>query len=212
MPRPRVIRATPVHVTVRLVPEVRQLRSTRRFRIIRRSLVRGGLRFGFRLVHYSVQSSHLHLIGEAPDARAVGRAMKGLGVRIARGLNGLLRRSGPVIAERYHLRVVRDPRHAHRTLAYVLNNLRRHMAQRGRKLPHDYLDECSSAPAFDGWKLESPACVAACRARDPCPELPLGVHPPRSSLLRDDWRKVGRLDPWIVPGDFESRARVGEII
>jgi hypothetical protein len=174
--------------------------------------VSAGLRFGFRLVHYSVQNTHLHLIGEAENERSVGRAMKGLGVRIARGLNALLGRRGTVIAERYHLRIVRDARQARRTLAYVLNNLRRHMAQSGRALPHDYLDECSSAAAFDGWAHGLRSCTQECRARDPCKDLPLGVHPPTCRLLQNEWRAAGRIDPWTVPGHFDDRARVGDVI
>ncbi len=211
VPRPRVIRATPVHVTIRLVPSIRRLRSTRRFRVIRRALVSGGLRFGFRLVHYSVQNSHLHVLGEAESERAVGRAMKGLGVRIARGLNRLLRRRGTVIAERYHLRVVRDAAQARRTIAYVLNNLRRHMAQRGLRLPDDHLDECSSAAAFDGWASARSSATRACRSRDPCPELPLGVHPPESRLLQYRWRAGGRIHPSTVPGNFDERSRAGAL-
>jgi REP element-mobilizing transposase RayT len=203
--RPRVIAATPIHVTIRVQPATARLRTTRRFRVIRRALVGGALRFGFRLVHYSVQSNHLHLIGEAESTRSVSRAMKGIAVRIARGLNRVLRRRGSVIGERYHLRVIRTPRQAHRSIAYVLNNLRRHAAKRGERLPHDYIDECSSARAFDGWTRRPWKRAGAC-ARDPCPELPLGVHPPESRLLSWEWRAYGRIDPAVIPGPFPERS------
>jgi REP element-mobilizing transposase RayT len=38
-----------------------------------------------RLIHLSVQSNHLHLIVEAADRNALGRAMRGLQIRMARG-------------------------------------------------------------------------------------------------------------------------------
>jgi REP element-mobilizing transposase RayT len=202
VPRPRVIRATPVHVTMRVLPVTARLRSGRRFRVIRRALVRGGLRFGFRLVHYSVQSNHLHLLGEAEDTHSLSRAMKGIAVRIARGLNTAIGRRGTVIGQRYHLRVVRSPLQAHRCIAYVLNNLRRHAAQRGKRLAADYLDECSSARVFDGWSYRADE---SCRARDPCPDLPIGVHAPRSRLLSHEWRAFGLLDPAVIPGPFPER-------
>jgi hypothetical protein len=41
------------------------------------------------------------MIVEAPDAESLGRAMKGLEVRMARALNRLMDRRGPVFADRY---------------------------------------------------------------------------------------------------------------
>lgn len=40
----------------------------------------------------------MHFIVEAPDAVALARAMKGLEVRMARALNKVMRRRGPVFA------------------------------------------------------------------------------------------------------------------
>jgi hypothetical protein len=183
-----------------------KLRATRCFRVIRRALVAGGLRFGFRLVHYSVQGNHIHIIGEAESTIAVSRAIKGLGVRIARGLNVVMKRRGPVLCERYHLRVITTPLQARKTLLYVLNNYRRHAAQWGEQLSEQFIDPCSSAVAFDGWSRQPWKRAGPHAVRDPCRDLPLGVHPPESSLLISRWRGWGRLDPTGVPGPFTDRA------
>jgi REP element-mobilizing transposase RayT len=204
--RPDVKRHTPVHVTLRMKKHVWKLRATRCFRVIRRAFVNGGSRFGFRLVHFSVQGNHIHLIGEAESTRAVSRALKGLGVRIARGLNGVMRRSGPVIAERYHLRLIETGEQARRTLLYVLNNYRRHAAQWGETLSDEFVDPCSSATSFDGWSRRPWRRAGPHAQRDPCPELPLGTRPPRCRLLTSAWRASGRLDPATVPGPFRERS------
>lgn len=210
-PRERVGRHTPVHITIKVLPRSARLRSTRRFRAIRQALIKGGLRFGFRLVHYSVQSTHLHLIGEAEDTLAVSRAIKGISVRIARRLNALSGRRGTVIRERYHMRLIRDRMQARRCVVYVLNNARRHAAQRGKRLSADYLDECSSARAFDGWSRRPDRRSAPGCPRDPCPDLPLGVHPAKSRLLVDGWRIGGAIDPALVPGPFPERELVSDL-
>jgi REP element-mobilizing transposase RayT len=57
-------------------PEVWNLRTHRCFRALQRAFARGCERFGFRLIHFSVQRNHVHCIVEAPDAVALGRAMK----------------------------------------------------------------------------------------------------------------------------------------
>ena len=68
------------------------LRSRRAMQRILTSLNRAKERLGVRIVHYSVQRDHLHLIVEATDARALSRAMQGLSVRIAKSLNRVLGR------------------------------------------------------------------------------------------------------------------------
>jgi hypothetical protein len=81
--------------------------------------------------------------------------MQGLGIRLARGLNTLMKRRGRVVADRYHARLLATPLELRRALLYVLNNTRRHAAQRGAdalaQLPRGWLDPFSSAPVFDGW-------------------------------------------------------------
>jgi hypothetical protein len=67
-------------------------------------------RFGFRLVHFSVQSNHLHLVAEAGDRHALALGMQGLLIRVAKALNKLWARRGAVFFDRYHARILRTPR------------------------------------------------------------------------------------------------------
>ncbi|MGZ3404973.1 MAG: hypothetical protein ACXVAN_00915 [Polyangia bacterium] len=99
----------PVHASWRLREGVWRLQAQRSARALSRAMHAGAARFGFRLVHYAVIGSDLHLIVEAPDRRALGRAMKGLGVRIARALNRVRGRRGPVISDRYRARILTTP-------------------------------------------------------------------------------------------------------
>src|SRR5262245_14525065 len=55
----------PVHVTLRFAEGVWNLRSPETFGVLERAFVASANRFGMRLVHYSVQSNHVHLIVEA---------------------------------------------------------------------------------------------------------------------------------------------------
>jgi hypothetical protein len=48
--------------------------------------------------------------------------MISLGARLARTVNRVLGRRGPVLADRYHQHVLRTPREARHALAYVLLN------------------------------------------------------------------------------------------
>jgi REP element-mobilizing transposase RayT len=177
---------------------VSSLRTRDVVREVESSFRRGAERGEFRLVHYSLQSDHLHAIVEAEGPEALGRGMKSLAARFARAVNRALRRSGPVVRERYHLVVLRTPTQVRNALRYVLLNARRHWAKRRRSkaLPGPVrLDPASSARWFRGWRSGSVGVEEASRATD----AP-AVRAPRTWLLSVGWRRRGLLDPADVPG------------
>ena len=124
--RPTLAARFPVHVTWRMDPEVWNLRSQRCFTVLRRAMYEGASRFGFRLVHYAVMGNHMHLIVEAPDRQTLGRGMKGLGVRIARALNGVMGRRGRVIGDRYHAHILKTPAEVVNARRYLVKNAYQH--------------------------------------------------------------------------------------
>jgi len=148
----------------------------------------------FRLVHYSLQGNHVHLIVEADDQRALGRGMKVLGSRIARAANRVFGRSGPVLADRNHLHVLRTPREVRNALGYVLSNARVHMARAGRTLSRAFqIDPASSGRWFDGW--HHPVGETGPTRSGSAP-----VAKPRSWLLTAGWRRSGLLSLDAIPG------------
>ena len=125
----------PVHVTWRMEEGVWSLRSRRCFGALARAFWGGANRFGFRLVHYSVQGNHVHLLVEADDERALSRGMNGMGVRVAKGLNRVMGRHGKVLGDRYHARILRTPTEVRRVRDYLLQNARKHY---GLTVPDPY--------------------------------------------------------------------------
>jgi REP element-mobilizing transposase RayT len=81
-----------VHVTLRVVAGLPSLRVGALFSQVRTALAEGQERFALRLVHFSVQSNHVHLIVEAGGRRSLSRGMQGLSIRVARAVNGGLAR------------------------------------------------------------------------------------------------------------------------
>jgi len=123
------------------------------------------------------------------DARALGCGMKAIGARIARTLNRTFHRHGPVLAERFHLHVLRSPREVRNALAYVLLNARHHARRLATALR---IDPASSARWFDGWRRQ-PAV-----AGQPAAVVP--VVRARTWLLTIGWRRHGLIDPDEIPG------------
>jgi len=124
--RPVLKARFPVHVTWRMRGGVWNLRSRRCFTALSRAFWGGANRFGFKLVHYSVQGNHVHLLVEARDEKALSRGMNGLGVRVARGLNRVMKRSGKVLDDRYHGHILRTPTEVRRARTYLVQNARKH--------------------------------------------------------------------------------------
>src|SRR5215470_1828829 len=169
--RPALSPRHPVHVTLRVLPHVWNLRSRHCFGPISLCFSRGRDRFGFRLIHFSVQGNHIHLIVEAEDAECLARGMQGLGVRIAKALNRVMGRKGTVFADHYHARILRSPTQVANAIAYVLLNFLHQFPAEAARYSEDVRDRFSSA-----WR-ES------------------GVDPPvvpaRTWLLRVGWRRAG---------------------
>src|SRR5204862_2169120 len=103
--------AYPVHLTLRARRGVPSLRSERAFPAVRDAL-RQASRAEFRVVQFSVQDDHLHLIVEAQDAGNLSAGARGLSIRLARGINKACRRRGAVWGGRYHTRARETPREA----------------------------------------------------------------------------------------------------
>ena len=66
----------PVHVTLRAIRRLPSLRQQRVFREVVRALPESA-RDWFRIVHFSVQVDHVHLIVEARDKISLSRGVAG---------------------------------------------------------------------------------------------------------------------------------------
>jgi len=127
-----------------------------------------------RVVHFSVQADHLHLVVEAPDRDSLCRGGKGLAIRLSWAINRVLGRKGRVWGDRYHVTELATPRQVRHALVYVLMNWKKH--RRGSR----GLDPRSSALQFDGWARTVP----------PPPER-LDLAAPLTWLLSRGWRRHG---------------------
>jgi REP element-mobilizing transposase RayT len=135
----------PVHVTLRVASHVWNLRSERSFAVVDAALRGVRKRTDFRVVHFSVQGNHLHLIVEANGPGALASGMKALVPRLARGLNRMMARRGPVFVGRCHVHVLRTPAEVRNALRYVLGNFAGHAVTWGERIRGEWVDPYSSA-------------------------------------------------------------------
>ncbi len=177
----------PQHVTLRLLEGLPSLRQ-RRFVIAIRDAIARSHRADFRIVHFNVESNHLHLITESAHDLARSSGIAAFEVRVARAINRIVGRRGSVFGDRYHCRPLRTPTEVRNALRYVLNNALHH-APSSFDDP-TWFDPCSSAAWFDGWA--QPLVIDSWWKRElvsmlnPC-------APATVWLLRVGWRRHGLL-------------------
>jgi hypothetical protein len=159
-------------------------------------LEEGAERFGMRICEFSVQGNHVHLLTEAEDARALSLSMQGLGIRLAKGLNKMMRRVGRVLADRFHARILRTPTEVVRVLRYVRNNRmvhrarweRRAVAPGATKFGGEGALFAKGVAASKGLQRDGPLSKGLPTSPDPCSSATLdhGIQLPeaRTYLLR----------------------------
>src|SRR5207248_6492491 len=106
--RPVLTGREPVLVTARVSKPTRNLRRLDVYQAVRRALAKMLVRDNFRIVHFSIQRNHLHLIVEASDKLALSRGMQGFLISAARRIKAALATGKPgcVFPDRFHERVI----------------------------------------------------------------------------------------------------------
>ena len=151
----------------------------------------------FRIAEFSIQDTHVHLLAEAADKRAMSRGVADLAIRIARAVNRVLGREGKVWRDRYYARRLTVPKEVRNALVYVLLNSVKHQPDRlaaGRRQTsmRVLVDvRCTSAAWFKGF---APTCEAALRGAGTAQHVP-PVAPAATWLLTTGWRRHGLIDP-----------------
>jgi REP-associated tyrosine transposase len=155
--RPFLHARYPVHVTLRVVGAVGNLRRRCVYQAVREATLTTARREDFRIVHLSIQRTHIHLLVEADDKAALASGMQGFQISAAKHLNAAIskdkpgpRRRGAVFPDRYHAEIITSPRQARHTLSYVLSNFRKHGEDRVAPMSGWTVDWFSSGIAFPG--------------------------------------------------------------
>jgi REP element-mobilizing transposase RayT len=163
----------PVHVTLRACSNLPSLRRGDVFGATRAAFAKSSSQ-RFRLLHFSVQRDHVHLLLEGDGPNGLRRGIQGLAIRVAKAINRALGRRGKVWADRYHSRALKTPREVRHALVYVLQNWRKHLT--GVRA----FDPRSSAAWFTGWLISAVV-----------PPGPPPVAAAQTWLASVGWRRLG---------------------
>lgn len=179
----------PLHVTLRARAGLPSFRAERIHRMLTSILSRQqpqhrprprGYAQHFQVVHFSIQSNHIHLIVEAKKG-TMRSGISGFAIAFAKRLNALLGARGNVWADRYHAHELSTLREVRNALVYCLQNYRKH----GTLVRGPAVDMYSSALRFDGWDGEVITIYF-----EPLPEQPPWRPLTATTwMLRTGWKK-----------------------
>ena len=181
-------------MTLRTLPVARNLRRMDAYQAVRTGARVVLARFGFRLVHFSIQSNHIRLIVEADSQAELANGVRAFSISVAKSLNAKLGRRGPVFADRYHARAIARPTQMRNAIQYVLTNWLHH-----RPAHHEIMEEVdpySSGADFLGWK-ELGGSRRYLRD-DGFERVPLAT--PMLWLTREGWKRGGEISVVTIPG------------
>ncbi len=115
--RENVSARTPMHINFKYRT---QIRNKKCLKLLKKPIL-NARSHGLRIIHFSLQSNHVHLIIECENNEMLTRGMRSLTVTFAKGL-----KAGRVQLERYHLHVLRSVRETKNAVLYVLFNQQKH--------------------------------------------------------------------------------------
>src|SRR4051812_40914268 len=92
----------PLHITIKRQRGVRRFRNPVSLNLFKEAVARAQ-RFGLYIVHYSLQTDHIHLIAEAKNNSCLSNGMKSFAGRLGR------LRKGGLFCGRFHLHVLKTP-------------------------------------------------------------------------------------------------------
>jgi REP element-mobilizing transposase RayT len=117
----------PVHVTIKLN---RNVVTTLRNKVLFKKILRAitlARKKGMRLIHFTVQKDHLHLLIESKDKKQLAKSMQSLKISLAKSLIYLKQNTRiKIFKERYHVHILKTLREIKNAKNYILGNAAKH--------------------------------------------------------------------------------------
>lgn len=108
---------TPLHINFKFRKTIRNKHA---LKLLKRALLKARSQ-GLCVIHFSLQSNHIHLIVEAQSNQILTKGMRSLTVTFAKGLH-----LGRIQVGRYHLHVLKSIQETRHAVRYVLFNKQKH--------------------------------------------------------------------------------------
>jgi REP element-mobilizing transposase RayT len=119
--RDPIKRITPLHLTIKIESKKAGIKNKNILTALHHSIKKARI-LGLRILHYTLEFDHVHLLVEADNNERLGRGMQSFGISFSKGINKIKQMKGRVFKTRYHFRKLKTLTEIKNVLKYILRN------------------------------------------------------------------------------------------
>lgn len=119
--RERISKLTALHLTIKVRENKADIKNKRLLRALHHAIMRARLK-GLRIIHYTLEFNHVHLLVEASNNEVLHKGMQALGISFSKAINKVKSLKGTVYKHRYHFRKIGSRREYKIVLNYIVGN------------------------------------------------------------------------------------------
>ncbi len=123
--RDEIKRNTPLHLTIKINKNKAGLKNKSVLKLLHSSIKKARLK-GLKIIHYTLEFDHIHLLVEAHNNEVLSKGMQSLGISFSKGINKIKSVKGQVYKTRYHYRKLKTPSEVRNAVNYILGNSIKH--------------------------------------------------------------------------------------
>jgi REP element-mobilizing transposase RayT len=117
----RLKKPSSLHLTIKVRENKADIQNKRILKALHYAIKRARLK-GLKIVHYTLEYNHVHLLVESVDNKILHKGMQAFGITIAKSINKIKSTKGAVYKNRYHLRVINSAKQLKNVLHYIFSN------------------------------------------------------------------------------------------
>lgn len=119
--REQLKKTSNLHITVKLEKSKAGLKNKQTLALLHKAIKKARLS-GLRILHYTLEFDHIHMLIEADNNHQLSRGMQSFGITFSKGINKLKKLQGNVYKNRYHLRLIKTYKEIKNVMNYILSN------------------------------------------------------------------------------------------
>jgi REP element-mobilizing transposase RayT len=125
--RPYIKKPASLHLTIKVKKNKAEIKNKSVLKILKRAIF-NSRKQGLKVIHFSLEYDHVHLLIEAENNHTLGKGMQAFGVTLSKAINRLKKLKGGVYKHRYHFRQISSTRDLKRVMNYIFTNGIKHGA------------------------------------------------------------------------------------
>lgn len=148
--RDKVTRNTSLHLTIKIERVKAGLKNKDVVKQLHES-IKKARKMGLRVIHYTLEFDHLHLLVETDNNDQLSKGMQSFGISFSKGINKIKQEAGKVYKTRYHFRKLKTPKEIKNVIHYILGNSIKHSKKGSILSP--YNSAVIAGSYFSGFEL-----------------------------------------------------------